>query len=562
LAVGVGLTLATVAHYFQVLFFPFLVAFWFTFLRPAWDRRLVSLLACMALGWSAIQMPQLYAAYLYTPLTHRADIVVAAGSPFVRFIENVECWPALVLRANNIPLAAAALGLVAVRRRDRRLVASVLFVAAVLGFVYNYHFFTSVFFSHLGVLSSFHFHRLIYLVPFVVAVAAGLGVNSVDSQLRFSLSGNNLIGRRWSQSVPCQLVVATLFATAIAALWLHTVELRHRNSVHGQSFGLLYRHPDVEAIAARQADLPPFRVACVTDAWRPGLMVDKARDWTFAPGYAWAYGLETADGYLVLYARRYKEFWSQVLAPLLSRDEQRFHQHQYWGNMVYLWSPSDGAPDENFAGQYNLDLLSLANVRFIISPYPLRDENLALVPSSRRDRLETLQSLRTPAKFAGLLSGEWPWRPLYVYENRRVLPRFIFVDRVELFDRADDVLTAMRGMCADEFRHTALVCRRDVPSGAPLEQLAGSTSASSRGGDSAADVNVISQSADRIELEVHAPTAGIVTLANSFSPYWKAQVDAAPADVFPVNHTFQGVYVPAGKHRVVLEYKPPYVWWR
>ena len=46
--------------------------------------------------------------------------------------------------------------------------------------------------------------------------------------------------------------------------------------------------------------------------------------------------------------------------------------------------------------------------------------------------------------------------------------------------------------------------------------------------------------------------------AISYNPFWKAWIDGRPAKVFPVDHTFQGIVLPAGRHRVVFEYDPPY----
>ena len=202
----------------------------------------------------------------------------------------------------------------------------------------------------------------------------------------------------------------------------------YRNMMYGESDELLYHHPDVQAIADLKDKLPPFRVACITDCWRTGLGVPEARNWTFtAPGYAWAYGLETADGYLVLYSHRYKEFWSQVLAGLFDVDSWAYQKHEYWGNMVFLWKPSDPTTKTRFEDLYNLDLLSLANVRYIISPTPLKDPRLKLLPSELRDELIDWQDRHSAARIAGIFKGQWCWEPLYIYENCDVLPRFNFV---------------------------------------------------------------------------------------------------------------------------------------
>ncbi len=49
----------------------------------------------------------------------------------------------------------------------------------------------------------------------------------------------------------------------------------------------------------------------------------------------------------------------------------------------------------------------------------------------------------------------------------------------------------------------------------------------------------------------------MLVVTNSYSPYWEARVDGKPQPVLPVDHAFQGVYLPAGTHVVELAYRAP-----
>ena len=46
--------------------------------------------------------------------------------------------------------------------------------------------------------------------------------------------------------------------------------------------------------------------------------------------------------------------------------------------------------------------------------------------------------------------------------------------------------------------------------------------------------------------------------SNNYSPYWQARIDNQEEQLFLVDQTFQGVFIPQGNHEVILEYKPPY----
>ena len=49
-------------------------------------------------------------------------------------------------------------------------------------------------------------------------------------------------------------------------------------------------------------------------------------------------------------------------------------------------------------------------------------------------------------------------------------------------------------------------------------------------------------------------------LLDSYSPGWRATVDDQPAPIYPANHAFRAVIVPAGKHSVTFTYAPPLLW--
>jgi len=59
-----------------------------------------------------------------------------------------------------------------------------------------------------------------------------------------------------------------------------------------------------------------------------------------------------------------------------------------------------------------------------------------------------------------------------------------------------------------------------------------------------------------VELEATLAAPGLVVLADTFYPGWRATVDGAPAPIVATNHLFRGVAAPAGRHRVRFEYRP------
>jgi hypothetical protein len=130
-----------------------------------------------------------------------------------------------------------------------------------------------------------------------------------------------------------------------------------------------------------------------------------------------------------------------------------------------------------------------------------------------------------------------------------VLPRFFVAHRARAFADEADLLAALAQASAVELRSTAFIA------GAPAEESAGRSPTATAAG---ATVRVRDYSADKIQLDVVTPAAGILVITNSFSEFWRATIDGTPAPVFPVYHAFQGVAVQGGAHGVELRYRPPY----
>jgi hypothetical protein len=63
--------------------------------------------------------------------------------------------------------------------------------------------------------------------------------------------------------------------------------------------------------------------------------------------------------------------------------------------------------------------------------------------------------------------------------------------------------------------------------------------------------------ADRYEIAVDAPFAGILVLTEGTDPGWSATLDGRPVGVLVADHALLGVTVPAGEHAVVFRYTPP-----
>ena len=496
--------------------------------------RLSGMLVLLISGCVVINLPAVWAASFNSPLSHRAAWI--ANSPLDRDWLASYHFVLGIVRDNAVALGLAGAALMLWRGRDRRLLWLSIFLVLSLVGILCYGPLRAALSGHLGFLIGFQFDRVYLVIPFLAAAVAAISLDLVpeDWQMHFTEGGR----QKWSFRVrilTCSLAVALVLWQSVLANKRILMEV-----AGGSNFATLYQNPEIQQLATETRQAPPFRVATIATQGGPALH----------PSYAWAYGLETVDGYVLLYPKRYQEFWEQVIGPLIKGDRQRYNYFHYWGSRVYLFSPSEGLPRESelrFGNYYRLELLSLANVRYIISPFPVHDERLSLLPSAVRDEQVRWASRGKKSKLLDILRGHCPGMPLFVYENRQTFPRYFLVGGARVFEDKKALLAALSQATQADLRSTAYLVRGDT-AGIPLEQL----------GNQSGKVTILRQTSDQVELRVDAESTVILVAANSYSPYWRATIDGYAAPLFPTYHAFQGVVVPAGTHRVCFNYEPPH----
>jgi uncharacterized membrane protein YfhO len=67
---------------------------------------------------------------------------------------------------------------------------------------------------------------------------------------------------------------------------------------------------------------------------------------------------------------------------------------------------------------------------------------------------------------------------------------------------------------------------------------------------------VLERRTDALTVEVDLRRDAHLVVTDAWSPGWRAEVDGRPAPVARANLFFRAVALPAGRHRVVLSYRP------
>jgi hypothetical protein len=129
-----------------------------------------------------------------------------------------------------------------------------------------------------------------------------------------------------------------------------------------------------------------------------------------------------------------------------------------------------------------------------------------------------------------------------VFENTAVLPRFYFVRRarqVASLAEAHDLIEHHR----IDLHETAIT---EQPIDLPSDD----------GSEGIREVKVMRYEPARIDLSLQTPRASLLVLSETYYPGWKAWIDEQPVAIHCVDIALRGVVVPAGAHRLRMEFRP------
>jgi hypothetical protein len=207
-----------------------------------------------------------------------------------------------------------------------------------------------------------------------------------------------------------------------------------------------------------------------------------------------------------------------------------------------------GAPDTSvFADRSHV--LDLLNTSFVVtfanlSPAPAREGQAAPRAAPAPPNL-------SPARWETMLDRDG----VLVLRNRRVQPRAWLVAEAEAVD-GEEALRRIRGDGSNsndgnarEFdpRRTALLeVRADE-----LPALPGGTLAPE------STIRLVRYEPTHLTLETNAPTPTVAVVSEIFYPGWTATVDGIAQPIHLTNFLLRGVAVPAGRHRIEMQYRAP-----
>jgi hypothetical protein len=277
----------------------------------------------------------------------------------------------------------------------------------------------------------------------------------------------------------------------------------------------------------------------------------------FGPAVAQSYGLETVDARYNIFFNRYKEFFRLIIAPQLKTDLdiRRFINYNY-----QLYLTGNGSAKSTGSILLNFPLLLLSNTKYLLafeSHTELESETsevLIIEPTTARGpsgnfpspAWHLLKESRVESAYHDIFS-----RKLYVYKLKNTFERAFLFSHLMPLKSDHEVIRALESSSVAELREHAYALGSDLALADKIRNEGRDIDERGTG-----TVKIDNYDPDRIDLTVTVRRHQYLIVTNNFHPNWKATIDGREANIFRVNHTFQGIKMPnSGTYKVRLEYR-------
>lgn len=517
---GLGLLLAATSNFaFSIFIYPVIV-FILLFIFDQDIIKVIKLITIFIIGWFLIEHQEMIAAYLHSASSNRTLKPYCVSNP----AKVARTLRTLFLEASYAPyllFSFASLVFYNKKKIDRMaIVLAILVSGLILSSVFMPILMCSELIS-LDFLSGFSFSRFSLFVPFSTMLFYGISLEKGLIFLENIIIGPEL--KRKILYIPILIAMALFVATLSSASTSLDKMLALRSE--GNNYQNIFENPYLEYLATLMED--------EGDPSRRVVMLDPGYQVSIHPGYLWPYGINTLDGYTVIYQLRFHEYWTMVIDPMMSNyPECRYGIKLSIGyNRAYLSTHCEvEVLEDDFIVDdwFDTKLLYLAGVKYIVSQRSISDPGLTKIDTSD-------------------IVCDFDCTKYQIYMSENVSGFLKPYAEYQIVSTDKEATNAMMSASREELDKFAVLVSGDLP-----EILFEEVSSSNF------EYQILKYSADRIIVDIKTDTPKIVQINIAYSPYWRAYNGQTRIDIFPVNQLFIGIYVPEGSSTIILKYEPPY----
>lgn len=327
-----------------------------------------------------------------------------------------------------------------------------------------------------------------------------------------------------------------LYMAFVIALVIMGMAAKQTNIPFSQPYARLYHNYPELNLTAKEGFGAVFRVGTV-DVF---------------PGVVQSYGLDTVGDRGVLFNKYYKQFIKAIILPQLKDPADEKFFDNYWADL-YLTTQSSRLhpPDQRPASSWNIPLLLMMNVRYLVTRQPI----VGLEPFI--DWHEKIVGSGLPFRFLKHTKVDNFFKnALYLYRLKGTFPRgYLATTPIILSDRQEVMQQLIKENTAD-LRTKVFFDAADLPRKLWSKSFPPATGVSDK------NPQLVQFSPDRLVFKGNLSVPAFLVITNNYDPHWFAWVNGKPAPIYRANIAFQAVYLDrSGPFEVVVEYHFPIIWW-
>lgn len=507
---------------FTFIFTSFLILFWFIFVRKQYDFSFLILLLIFFIFASIFHIIEFLALLNNLPLSFRSE---TNNYYNLGFGNTVNIFLAL-LKFNFLSLLTACVGLFYGLIKKRIYGSLFVLLIFILFLSPLYQQVASSFGEYFKIIRNFAFDRFNLLLPFLAAVCSAVSLDVITGSVSFNLHNNSDVSQPSLFSFRKIVVAVALLFLLVVSLnlkWQRALSWFKEGSYLANSSS-----QDVAKLVNPPGSNEPFRVSSFG-----------GNRFRLSPTLPHFYNLESVDGTVNLGSERYQDFFRLMSKNLTVKAT------------YYFFVDPDDKMVENFKvnpDQFmNINLMSLANVRYVITTHKISNSSLKLFDTPSSKEYYDWSKMDFSQKMALRLNENFHGRQLLIYENKDVFPRFFLTKKVNVFDNKDFLLKTLSESSTSTLREYLFLEKKD------LNNFVTTTLTGSK-----EKVILNNYSPDMINLSVRSDGPSFLVVTNNYSPFWKAYVNGKEVKILPAYHTFMSIFLKNKETEVILRYEPPY----
>ena len=362
--------------------------------------------------------------------------------------------------------------------------------------------------------------RLNFMTPFLYSFAAAL---AVDAIFQTKLETSRLCKR------------VCIIATVLFGFWIlytHILDRGWEWKTRG-SYGYQVNAKIIDVVSKRTENTIPFRTVILvpeSDEIGYGLNTDG--------GAFHINGLQTFTGLVQIATRRQVRYWD-AMTRCKSRPGIMCYEDCPKPQHFKLALPLLKHDNSIDASVVNTAMISVANVHYLISQYPIVNGDLIEIHRPGNPPLGKLSLMeRVKANFSGR-------DDLYLYELKNAIPRSYIARNIRVFDDDAELLSTLSETTTNEVRDTVYLSRKDGPVDfMTSNQVLG-------------QISYTQLSSDEYELNVSVGGPAYLEVSNSYSDGWQCtNQDGKMLQMRPAFHLFTAIMVNEDDSTITCRYSP------